>query len=280
MTTVKNLLYGAIIGLAEIIPGVSGGTFAVLLGIYDNLIGAISRFRKDVKGHLKLLVPLVLGMAVSLVGLSFVIRYLLEEFPMAVNFFFLGLVLGIVPMLYKRSTAGGFRAVNLVPFLITLALMVVLAVVSIRQGDSTAIVREVDALVCLRFAAVGCLAAVCLLLPGISGSMIMVIFGTYDSVITAISEMNILLLLPVGIGVLLGLLFGAKLIDLCLRKAPQATYSAILGLVLGSTISLFERAGFTFASAQWIAALVTLVAGAAISYIFSTDVLTRKRKTA
>ena len=278
MTYVKNLIYGAIIGLAEIIPGVSGGTFAVLLGIYDNLIGAISRFRKNIKKNLKLLIPLVLGMGISVVGLSFVIKFLLERFPMAVNFFFLGLVLGIVPMLYQKSTQKGFREANLVPFFITLAAMAALGVYAITTGDSDAVIRQISLPVFLKFMAVGCLAAVCLLLPGISGSMIMVIFGTYHSVITAISEMNILILLPVGVGVLIGLLFGAKLIDLALRKAPAATYSAILGLVLGSTVSIVANAGINFDSPQWIAAAVTLVVGAAISYVFSNDTVLKRRK--
>ena len=167
VTYVKNLIYGAIIGLAEIIPGVSGGTFAVLLGIYDNLIGAISRFRKNIKKNLKLLIPLVLGMGISVVGLSFVIKFLLERFPMAVNFFFLGLVLGIVPMLYQKSTQKGFREANLVPFFITLAAMAALGVYAITTGDSDAVIRQISLPVFLKFMAVGCLAAVCLLLPEI-----------------------------------------------------------------------------------------------------------------
>lgn len=270
MTFLRNLFCGAVIGVAEIIPGVSGGTMAVLLGIYDKLIGMISHLKRDFTAAVRFLFPLVAGMGISILALSHLIGYLLAHYPMAVNFFFLGLVLGILPMLLRRANAGGFRAGRAWPVLVTLGVMVLLTLFS-DLGSGSALVTELSLPVFLRFMAVGFLAAVCLILPGISGSMIMVIFGTYDSVIEAIRTLNILMLLPVGIGVLLGLVFGSKMVDYCLRRFPCATYWAITGLVVGSVFPLFLRSGFALPTLQGFVALFTLAAGVAVSLFFTRE---------
>ena len=115
-----------------------------------------------------------------------------------------------------------------------------------------------------------------MILPGISGSMIMVIFGTYETVVNAVKNLNILVLLPVGIGVLAGLLFGAKLVDFCLRRFPQFTYFAILGLVSGSTIPIFMKAGFTLSVAEGWVALLMLAAGVLVSLFFTSERMQNK----
>ncbi len=265
----RNLVNGVVIGIAEIIPGVSGGTLAVLLNIYDQLIGSISHLKKEFKKSIRFLIPVVLGMGLGIFAFSHLIKFLLANYPMAVNFLFMGLIIGIVPMLFNRSTSGGIKPVSVVCCLITLAVMAVLAVVSARQGEASQVVTSLDFPGMLKFAGVGMLAAVCMILPGISGSMMMVIFGTYDSVVNAVSTLNIMLLLPVGAGVVLGLLFGAKLVDICLHKWPQATYSAILGLVVGSLASVYMKSGFQFGTVQGWVAILMLVAGAAVSYFFT-----------
>lgn len=271
MKYIRNVLAGAVIGIAEIIPGVSGGTLAVLMGIYDELIGTISHLTQNIKENLKFLIPLLLGMGASILGFSHIIKFLLENYPMAVNFLFLGLVIGIIPMLTKRATAGKFKILNMIPFVITFVIMILLAFFSMSSGSDTALITAMDVGTFFRFMVIGFLAAICLILPGISGSMIMVIFGIYDSVINAVTRLDILMLLPVGIGIILGILFGSKAIDFSLKKYPQATFFAILGLVAGSTISIYNRSGFHLMSAQGAAAVVTLIIGIAISLFFTSD---------
>lgn len=266
MQFLRNLFCGGVIGVAEIIPGVSGGTMAVMLGIYDRLIGVISHLKRDFKGAIKFLLPLGIGMGAALLALSHLIGYLLQNFPMAVNLFFLGLVVGILPMLWRRATDGGFRVGNAWPGVVTLGVMVLLTIFS-DLGGGSALVTQLSLPVFLWFAAAGFLAAVCLILPGISGSMMMVILGTYDSVIEAIRTLNIWILLPVGLGILAGLLVGAKLVDYCLHRFPCATYWAIAGLVVGSVFPLFLRAGLALPTVQGFVALGTLAAGVAISFL-------------
>ena len=271
MNFLKNLICGACIGIAEAIPGVSGGTVAVLLKIYDELIGSISKLRKEFKKSILFLIPIVLGMGLGLFGFSHVITYLLENFPMAVNYFFVGLIVGLVPMLLRRSLDGGFRVSSVWPFLVMLGVMAALAFLPGESAESAGLITEMDVPTGIRFFFCGIIAAVCMILPGISGSMMMVIFGVYDSVIKAVSTLNIPVLIPVGLGALVGILFGAKLVDFFLRRFPQATYFGILGLVLGSLFSLFQKAGFDFASPQGAAAIFTLAAGVAISLFFTKE---------
>ena len=271
MNFLKNMICGACIGIAEAIPGVSGGTVAVLLKIYDELIGSISKLRKEFKKSILFLIPIVLGMGLGLFGFSHVITYLLENFPMAVNYFFVGLIVGLVPMLLRRSLDGGFRVSSFWPFLVMLGVMAALAFLPGESAESAGLITEMDVPTGIRFFFCGIIAAVCMILPGISGSMMMVIFGVYDSVIKAVSTLNIPVLIPVGLGALVGILFGAKLVDFFLRRFPQATYFGILGLVLGSLFSLFQKAGFDFASPQGAAAIFTLAAGVAISLFFTKE---------
>lgn len=271
MNFLKNLFCGACIGIAEAIPGVSGGTVAVLLKIYDELIGSISKLRQQFKKSLLFLVPIVLGMGLGLFGFSHIITYLLEHFPMAVNFFFVGLIIGLVPMLLRHSLDGGFRVSSFWPFVVMLGVMAALAFLPGESGQSAGLITEMDLPTGIRFFFCGIIAAVCMILPGISGSMMMVIFGVYDSVITAVSTLNIPVLIPVGLGAAVGILFGAKLVDFFLRRFPQATYFAILGLVLGSLFSLFQKAAFEFPTPQGFAALVTLALGVVISLFFTKE---------
>lgn len=285
MDFLKNLLRGAIMGISEIIPGVSGGTMAVLMNIYDKLIGAISHLRKDFKNSASLLIPLVLGMAASILAFSHVITPLLQNYPMQVNFLFIGLVCGIIPMLFRHAKADGIKPAQTLPFFIMFALMVLMA--CFYFVTDTSLIISMDAGTFIRFMLIGFLAAVCLILPGVSGSMIMVIFGIYASVIAAISRLDIPMLIPVGIGVIFGLIYGSKIIDYCLHHFPQGTYFAIIGLVSGSIISLVQRAllpesaGKVFrmpSTNALIVSILLMAGGMCISMLFTSDVLLHSKK--
>lgn len=239
LSSFKTVLHGCCMGISEVIPGVSGGTMAVLLNIYDKFIGSISNIRHDFKKSISFLIPLLIGMVLGILGFSFIITYLNARFPMEINSLFLGLVIGLFPMLFKRSVKGGFRLLNFIPFIVLFIAMVCLSYFSLSSESTTTIITTHTLSSALKFLAVGCLAAVCMILPGVSGSMIMLIFGIYFSVLEAIKSLNILILIPLGIGVIVGILFGAKLVDNCLKKSPNATYFGILGLVLGSTLTIY-----------------------------------------
>src|SRR5699024_10621211 len=102
MTSLLDILRGIVIGIANIIPGVSGGTMAVSMGIYDKLIGAVTGLFKHFKDSVKLLLPLGIGMAIGIVGFGFLLEYLLANFVLATCLTFVGLILGGLPILWAR----------------------------------------------------------------------------------------------------------------------------------------------------------------------------------
>ncbi|MFR6343683.1 MAG: DUF368 domain-containing protein [Christensenellales bacterium] len=274
MTWILYIIFGVIIGVANIIPGVSGGTMAVVLNIYDKLIDSVSNFRKDFKKSIMFLLPIGIGAVLGIVAFSKLIEFLLTNYPLATNFFFIGLILGSIPMIFKRATEDRFRLSSLVPFLLFLIGMLVLS--SFSDGAmSGEVVSQLSTGIFIKLLVCSAIAAAAMILPGVSGSMVMVILGTYNTVLTAISSMNILMLVPVGIGVLIGIVGGAKVIDLCLKKFPQATFFAILGLILGSIYPLIANAGFSF-SPEGIVAIVLMIVAAGISLAFSSEKLKAK----
>lgn len=276
MIYLKYILSGAIIGVANIVPGVSGGTMAVILNLYDRLIGAFSDLRKHWKDSLKLLVPVVVGAGAGIVGFSWLIKFLLEKFPLATTYFFIGLILGSIPMIFRRAVNPRFKPLNLIPFVIATGGMVALAFFG-QEDPSAELIKEFSWGNAVLFFVAGIVSAAAMILPGVSGSMILMIFGLYPSVLAAISEMNFALLLPTGLGIILGIVGGAKLIGLFLKHCPQATFWTILGLILGSLFTLFKNAGFQVAWEGFVAVLLLLL-GTLIALAFSSERL-KKRVT-
>ena len=129
------------------------------------------------------------------------------------------------------------------------------------------------------------LAAMCMIIPGVSGSMIFLIIGLYPTVLGSISEVlsnpgnSIMILIPIALGVLVGVLGGAKLIDICIKKFPQMTFFAIMGLMVGSLVSLFKNSGFQFGT-EGLIAIGALVCGFALSMFFSIKDIKDSRKEA
>lgn len=266
------MLIGAIIGIANIIPGVSGGTMMVILNCYDKLIGAISSLKKNWRSSLPYLAAVGIGALIAIGLLSKGIGYLLEHQYMIINFFFIGIIIGSFPMIYKKATVDRFQVSHLIPFVVTLGIMILTMVFSPDNSAET-VIRQLSLMSFVKLVICSGIAAICMIIPGISGSFMMLLFGVYTTVVTAIGEFNVLVLIPVVIGVLLGILLGAKLIDFLMKRYPQATYFAILGFVVGSVPVLFQkivltdnlRGGITL-----VISIVALILGAAVALVFDS----------
>ena len=266
MEFLSRMLKGLVVGVANIIPGVSGGTMAVVVGIYDKLIGAVSDLRKDFKNSFLYLLPIGMGAVAGILLFSSLIEFLLRDFTMATNYFFLGLILGSIPMIYKKSTTEKFKKSSLVPFLICFGIMTGMTFLQGISDAGSTLITELTPMTAVRLVVSGAVAAACMIMPGISGSMVLVLLGAYTSVLTAISSFNVPILIPVGIGVILGLFGGAKIIAFCLKKYEQQTYFAILGLIAGSVLPIVLSAGYT-PGMQTIVSVLTLAAGAGIALL-------------
>lgn len=277
MNLLTVFLSGVVIGIANIIPGVSGGTMAVVLNIFDRLVGAISDIRKNFKKNALFLLLIILGMGAGILLFASLITYCLNHFPTATNFFFVGLIAGSIPMVYKRATADRFKAAHLIPFVLAFGVMIFTVVVT--PDDSAAqIMTKLDVVNFIKLLLVSILASACMIIPGISGSFVMLLLGTYTTVTTAIHSFNILILIPVAVGCVIGFVGGAKLIRHLLEKYPQATYFTILGLVIGSIPILLKptfwsKDGFVFPiTLEMLFALVTLAAGFFAAYFLGSRI--------
>ena len=274
MDMVKFVIFGAIVGVANIIPGVSGGTMAVILKIYDRLIETLSL--KNVKKNLPFIIPLGIGAAVGIVLFSKAIEFLLGNYPMATNFTFMGLILGSIPMIFQRARGEKMEAKGMVSFLVALVVMVVIALLKPAESNAVLALTPLNLLILFGASAISTFA---MILPGISGSFVMLVLGVYTTVLTSISGgftwpidgatwHCVGMLIPVGLGCIVGLIFGSKLVDVLIRKQPQATYFAILGLVVGSLLAVFPKDSLALTLELPIG--LVLLAGAAFgAYKFS-----------
>ena len=260
------VLYGLVFGIANIIPGVSGGTMLVVFGCYDKVCGALTLNFKEIKKNIIFLIFFGIGAAGGIFGFAFVITWLFNNFPTETYMFFIGLIVGGIPLIIRNATVKDkFRPLCLIPFVLALALVVGLAILKQITGENAAAAEYTGFLSMLVLFGATFVAAVAMIIPGVSGSFIMVLFGTYQPVIAAIKSMNFAILIPTALGAILGLVLGARLITFLLNKFRLMVFSAILGLVAGSIYAIFPP-GFGLNSDTMIGA-AALILGCGISYI-------------
>lgn len=289
---ILNAVYGCIIGVANIIPGVSGGTMAVMLNIYDKLIDSFTGLRKNFKKSIKFLLPILIGAGLGIVIFSKLIKFLIENCPMPTCFFFIGLIVGSLPLVFRKALEKKFNPFSLIPLAVFLAGMIILAFVRTDAQTAANSSVQLDFANWLYYFAASAVAAMCMIIPGVSGSMILMIFGIYASVIEAISGVtknfgdSVMLLIPVGLGVIFGIIFGAKVIDLCIKHFPQMTYFAIIGLMLGSPLTIYMKFmyqsetqtvnNFVYTPVNIIASVAVCIVGFAIALFFGSEKLRKK----
>lgn len=236
----KSLLVifkGFFIGGTMMVPGVSGGSMAMILGIYNRLIESIANLRKDPVKNIVFLLKFCVGAIFGIVLFSrVVISPLLELFPLQVSYFFLGAVAGGVPMIYKTAGVKKFN-LNAVIYPV-IGIIFVLLIAIIPEGLFTPSETYSIGTIVLQLIGGG-LIAVGLILPGISVSQLLLMFGLYSSIISINGIGDLLPLIPLGIGALIGALLSAKLMDKAMKKNPEATYLIVFGFLLGSLYELF-----------------------------------------
>ena len=241
------MLKGFILGIANIIPGVSGGTIAITLGIYEKLINTISNFRKSIKENIKFIIFLVIGIAISLLVFSNIIGYCLDKFPFITILFFIGFIVGGIPLLFKK-VRGKVSFTNIIVFLITFSIVLTLKFIS--PENNVVDLNTLNGIKCIGLFFAGFIASVSMLLPGISGSFVLMLIGYYEPIINSIRDLtrfndishNIIILGIGGIGILFGIICAAKLINWLLKKYEVPTYYGIIGFVIASIISIFLNA--------------------------------------
>lgn len=253
---IKSILKGAVIGVANIIPGVSGGTMAVSMGIYDKLIHCVTHIFKEFKKSIKFLLPIGIGMVLALVGLSFVIEAAFAHFPAQTNLLFIGLIVGGLPAIAKKVKGNTIRIQHIIAAVLFFALVVGMA--ALGEGDGSSADLSFGVLNVIKLFGVGVIASATMVIPGVSGSMVLMLIGYYQPVIETIStfiralvafDVPLLLqccgvLIPMGIGILVGIVVIAKLIEIVFEKWPLMAYWAIIGLIVASPFAIVMMSEF------------------------------------
>lgn len=273
MKFVLDILRGIVIGLANIIPGVSGGTMMVSMGIYDTIIYCITHIFKQFLKSLKMLLPYLLGMLIGIGGGALALSYLFKNYSLPTNAAFIGLILGGIPAIAKHMDKKKIDKIG-----ISVAFVFFLLVVGLQllkgAGVAQALTPNVGTMLLMVF--IGAIASATMIIPGVSGSMILMLLGFYDSILASVSNLvnalrgfhlaamgkELLILLPFAVGVLLGIFFVAKLIEYLLKHYFTYTYCGILGLVIASPVVVFMNVDFASITVlQVVFSIVSFVVG-------------------
>ena len=228
---------GVFMGIADAIPGVSGGTIALLLGIYEELISTISglninllidlkqngfkSFWKKLNGNF--LVTLIVGIGISLIFFIKISSKLLNDYPIFIWSFFLGLIIATVYVIFKLIKRWDY--INIISAFATIILSSILSSISVNSSDEISLLYI---LVC------GIIASSAMILPGISGSLILVIMGVYKVLIDSVNNLEISIIFTFIIGAITGLISFSKILSWLFNNYKNLTYSIMLGLVIGS----------------------------------------------
>lgn len=240
MEHVFNVLKGVVIGIANAIPGVSGGTMMVIMKVFDRLMGAVSLNLKKLKENFVFLLTILIGMAIGIILTSKVLNICFENYFVQTQFFFMGVVLGSLPMIYKEATKEGkLKPMHLIPFAIGIGVIIGVTVVS--QSMDNAVIETLTVGNFFYLVTVLIIAAAAMIMPGLSGSLVLLILGGYQTAINAVDTMNIPIIIPMAIGGVIGVVLCAKVITICMKKWRKGTYSVILGLIVGSFYAIWPR---------------------------------------
>ena len=275
------VIKGFVIGIANVIPGVSGGTLALTLGIYEKLIKAISHFLSNLKENVKFLIPLAIGMGLAIVTMSNVIDYSFKNFPLPTTLFFMGLVIGGVPLLYKKvkGTKESKKASSYIIAGLTFALVIILALSEqIFNLNLTANLSNMNFIEYILLFLVGIVAAATMVIPGVSGSLVLMLLGYYYPILQLVTEVtkfknlvsNIIAGGVFGIGILVGIVGVSKLIEFLLDKYEIKTYYGVLGFIIASIVAIpiaaLAKVTNLFTIPSIITAIILLVIGTIIGY--------------
>lgn len=285
-----DVICGAAIGIAFIIPGFSGGSIAAILGIYEKLVGAIAGIFKEFKKSILTLLPIGIGMVLGVISLLFPLGWALGAFPIPTVCIFVGLAIGGLPSI-TDNCRGGIKLTNIFAFIIPLGLAAALSFLPVQP--------DVNLLSGLNFGdyllllIIGLVGSTALVVPGISGSMLLLIFGYYNPIVSLMTDhlfkgrdvgQSVAVLCTVGGGIVAGFFIISVIMKWLLKSCPRGTHFAILGFIIGSIPTVFistaKESGLTFSALMpnalyWVISAILLIAGFMAS--FSLVLLAKKK---
>ncbi len=268
MRALKDLLVGTLVGIVSMLPGASGATIAVIFGIYERLVTDIADIFGRLLRDLRFIIPVGMGVLIGLVICAFGLDALLERWEVPMMFFFVTLIIAQVPDIIELGSDGSpMTTSNWAALAGGIAVMLVLLALNLADYGVDAQTDNV-----LIWVFVGIILAASKIAPGISGSSVLLAMGLFTPFMDAITEFDMGVIIPAGIGLVIGVIVTAKIIDRFLTNSRKSTYMAILGLTLGSIVTVGVDAALMIDSTSLIiqsavGAIIGIILGIGLSRI-------------
>lgn len=264
MSFIKHIIFGIAIGAGAIIPGISSGVLCVIFGIYERLLNCVLHIFKDFKNNFKFLFPIFLGTAIGVLLFSNILNYLLYSYPLQLKSIFIGFILGCIPNLLKNiNSQFPFKYKYLIFLFITLFIGIFTIIL-----ENYLSLNSVSNFSNIYLFISGFVMSLGIIVPGVSSTIILMLFGIYSIYLNALSYISIPILIPIGLGVIVGSLFWIKITSWLLNKFYPQTFYSIIGFSLGSVFILFPT---ITSSLDLILGILCILVGFFISYWIKTD---------
>ncbi len=278
-----DLIKGLAIGVAFIIPGVSGGTMAVLLNLYDKIINSINNLTKKLVASLKILLPIILGAILAILICWYPFKLAFEHIMIVMVTLFAGFILGGMPGVFDKIKGKKVKPIYIIVMLIAIVFAVALGALSVLfEFNIQSLYDSRPWWLYILILLAGIASSIALVVPGVSGSMIMIVLGFYTPTLNLIDNFlawtdvwaSISILATLAIGVILGIILASKAMAALLRRFRTGTFYAIIGIIIGSLVAIYYNYEiydyYLTVGIRWweiLIAGIALVVGGAISYM-------------
>lgn len=257
MNFIVDILKGIALGAGCILPGISSGVLCVIFGIYEKLVDSVLDIFKDFKKNFLFLLPIFIGVAIGILLFGNILKYLFISFENIMKCVFAGLILGSIPSLFKETnTKNSFKLNYTLYTIITFSLSIFL--IFLENSMNTFGCNNINFL--FLFIS-GFLMSIGVVVPGVSSTIILMCLGVYGLYLDAVSTLNLTLLIPIGLGLVLGGIIFLSIINFFMKNFPSQTMYSIIGFTIASTFVLIPN-NFSFSN------ILFLLLGLSISLLF------------
>jgi putative membrane protein len=267
----RSFINGVVTGIASILPGVSGGLILVLCGSYERLIEDISELRQKIRPEFFFLVAIASGLLVGMLGCTLFLDWTLDRFAAPMMAFFFGLIVAQIPEVWKLTGYEKGSKISVASIVcLAVGLGIIIALMVVNGGGRVVDTDDHSIGNMVLFALCGIVLAVSKVMPGISGSSLLIALGLFEVTISSVAHLDIYFIAPLCVGLLIGLFGFAKVMDMCLKRFRTETYMLIMGLTIGSLMIIIqELVNSSLDAAGWAVCIVMAVLGVIGSYAFT-----------
>ena len=270
-STVKDFFYrifcGLFLGISVIAPGISGSIMAVMMGIYDDLINIISNPFKNFKKNFVYLLPMVIGAGISMLALVHVLDFLFEHYPVPAYLLFMSLIAGSIPTVIKEARKDKIKKRYFIGVILAFCFALTIGLLA-KSEFVVAVDTANTASTAMRvyLPTAGGVAGMMSMIPGMSVSMVLMMFNVYEPLLSAVKSLDIITVMPVGIAFIVGMVLFSNITKTVFKKYRTLAFLMVLGFMTGSIICIFP--GLPTDLLNWGLSIVAVAVGLTVSYIF------------